>query len=146
MPAVLKNELDVDPSRQTVEAYERCLRMETPGVRAPLATPDPPIASAEADPPPAYAISAASNGVKTIAMTAKIRRTGLRRTKFRRAILTDSLQAPSTAIPLAIAAMALIYGLLIAPRTGWGPRCPGPVGGGGIRRGCVFHLALCHSL
>ena len=40
--------------------------------------------------------------------------------KIRRAILSDALQAPSTAIPLAIAAMALIYWLLIAPRTGWG--------------------------
>ena len=40
--------------------------------------------------------------------------------KIRRAILSDALQAPSTAIPLAIAAMALIYWLLFAPRTGWG--------------------------
>ena len=40
--------------------------------------------------------------------------------KIRRAILSDALQAPSTAIPLAIAAMAFIYWLLFAPRTGWG--------------------------
>ena len=39
--SVLQNELDVEPSRQTVEAYERCLRMETPGGRAPLTRLDP---------------------------------------------------------------------------------------------------------
>jgi DNA-binding SARP family transcriptional activator len=39
--AVLQHELDVEPSRQTVEACEPCLRMETSGERAPLTILDP---------------------------------------------------------------------------------------------------------
>jgi DNA-binding SARP family transcriptional activator len=116
---VLQNELDVEASRQTVEAYERCLRMETPGIRAPLTTPDPRSVPAEPD-PPQLAVPATSNGAKAAAKTPKTPENALAPDKIRRAILSDALQAPSTAIPLAIAAMAFIYWLLFAPRTGWG--------------------------
>ena len=123
--SVLQNELDVEPSRQTVEAYERCLRMETPGARVPLTTLDPRIVPAQPDPPAEpepsrLTLPAASNGAKEAAKTPDIPKNDLAPDKIRRAILSDALQAPSTAIPLAIAAMALIYWLLIAPRTGWG--------------------------
>jgi DNA-binding SARP family transcriptional activator len=117
---VLKNELDVDPSRQTVEAYERCLRAETPGVSAPLDPPDPRVALAEPDPPPRFAIPAAFNGTKAAAKTPKIPENALAPDNIRRAILSDSLQEASTAVSLAVAAMALIYWLLYAPRIGRG--------------------------
>jgi DNA-binding SARP family transcriptional activator len=123
--SVLQHELDVDPSRQTVQAYERCLRMETPGVRAPLTALDPRTVPAQPDPPRATlpvpaAMPAASNGAKGAALTPIIPEDVLAPDKIRRAILSDALQAPSTAIPLAIATMALIYWLLFVPRTGWG--------------------------
>jgi DNA-binding SARP family transcriptional activator len=118
--AALARELEVEPSRQTQEEYERCLRIETPGVRNAAAAPNPPALLLAPDPPPRPASLPVPNGAKGAAMTPRMSATALAPDTIRRAILADALQAPSTAIPLAIAAMALIYWLLFGPRAGWG--------------------------
>ena len=148
---VLQRELDVEPSRQTVEAYEQCLRMETPGVRAPLTTLDRAACGT--------AGSAHRTGPAAVRHTGCLKRSNVSRQdaqipekpwspdRIRRAILSDALQAPSTEIPLALAAMARIYCPAVCSPHGLGRSvCAGPAGAGGHRRGRVFHLAFCHPL
>lgn len=113
--AALARELEVEPSQQTREAYERYLRLEpegrSPAAPAPAAsTPEDAPESAPPLPPlERETVTAPSGGDPALADR-----------QIRNAVLSDALQHPATEIPLALTCVAGIYLLLIEPVLGLG--------------------------
>lgn len=113
--AVLARELDVEPSQQTRDAYERYLRLEPAG-HSPIApapaAPTPEQAPESAAPLPPVereTVTAPSGGDPALADR-----------QIRRAVLSEALQHPATEIPLAFTCVVGIFLLLIEPVLGLG--------------------------
>lgn len=139
---VLKRELDVEPSRQTVAAYEKYKQLEVapvdpavpatpvvasrtefdlpPAVRAPskVATPAP-LAAAPAAPSAGYhspgALAATSLPQGEATTKPKPSHQPVTDAVVRRAVLSDALQHPATEIPLALTGMSGLFLLLYIP-------------------------------
>jgi DNA-binding SARP family transcriptional activator len=137
--AVLARELQVEPSAETIKTYERCVRMEPRAVAngtvangavtngdtlngavAKGATPDTPVAVIAPAPAPAGAPPATPNSTKRVVVTSRALTPAIDAEQIRRTILNGALQAPTTAVPLAIATMAAIFLVLLGSRSGWG--------------------------
>lgn len=134
--SVLKNELDVEPSRQTLAAYENYKALDPPA--GPSAPVDPP-AMAASTAPVTTALAAHSTAASatvgyqssyvldvsraTLGPPARPGSAPRRVTdaSVRRAVLSEALQHPATEIPLATTALAAVFLLLYAPALTWLP-------------------------
>jgi DNA-binding SARP family transcriptional activator len=123
---VLKRELEVEPSRQTVQAYEKYRQMDAPAgpakTPAPastvLASPEPPAPvvpapPADVDPVPWPAL--APRAAPNISTRPRAVQHPVTDATVRRALLYDAVQHPATEVPLALACIAGIYLLLWHP-------------------------------
>jgi DNA-binding SARP family transcriptional activator len=122
---VLKRELDVEPSRQTVATYEKCKQLEPPAIPA-AATPaslpasvliplwtDTPVAPGNHHAPELFAASAALTPERVT--QPKVGPAQVTDVAVRRAVLADALQHPATEIPLALSYMSALALLLYLP-------------------------------
>jgi DNA-binding SARP family transcriptional activator len=131
--AILARELEVEPSAETIKTYERCIRMEPRAVGngagpngagtngAPKgAASDLPATDADPALAPPSVPPAMANAPKPSVENSKAPAPVIDLDQIRRSILSDAVQAPTTIIPLAIAAIAGIFWVLLSSRAGWG--------------------------
>ncbi len=107
---VLARELDVEPSQQTKEAYDKYIRLEPatppPGAPAPAA-PVPPDAPEPTKPAPQPNYGPA--------ITPRVSIQPVTEEQIRKAVLSEAVQHETVEIPAAVAAMGAIYLLLLHP-------------------------------
>lgn len=107
---VLSRELDVEPSQQTKEAYDKYLRMEPASVAPRAAAPADPVPLDPPEPAPP-----ALQPQRGTAVVPRVTEQAVTEQQIRRAVLADALQHWTTEVPLAVGAIGAIYLLVLQP-------------------------------